>query len=174
MEAIGSCSSRDKFFAYVSEIRDRNGNVIREASWKPLSEIDETNVMKAAYTNLLVNGITRLLGIRNLTWDDLKEFGIDKDKVAKVEYRSSKRTSRKKNSSTSPEKIQENTINTIKKYVEMYPSLQEVITTFLAQEKVNNIEDLSYKQGVGLMREILWAKQDIEKKKGEEDAGTDN
>lgn len=82
MEAIGVCSSRDKFFSWDSQKKE----------WKPLHETDEGNIMKAAYTNLLVNGITRSLGLRNLTWDDLEPFGIKKDMVAKVEYNAGKET----------------------------------------------------------------------------------
>lgn len=76
IEAIGACSSRDKFFAWDS----------REQTYKPLSEVDETNILKAAYSNMMVNGITRLLGIRNLTWENLQKYGIDKGKSARVEY----------------------------------------------------------------------------------------
>lgn len=71
IDAIGTCSSKDVFFAKV------NGE------FKPLSEIDETNIMKSAYSNCIVNGITRLLGIRNLTWAQVK---IDRSKVATVTY----------------------------------------------------------------------------------------
>ncbi len=43
---------------------------------------------KAALTNLFGNGITRILGIRNLTWTDLKEFaGITQDQVTAIQYR---------------------------------------------------------------------------------------
>lgn len=76
IEAVGACSSRDKFFAWDS----------KNQVFKALSEVDECNIMKAAYSNMIVNGVTRLLGIRNLTWEQLKEFGVDKEKVAKVEY----------------------------------------------------------------------------------------
>lgn len=76
VEAVGTCSSKDQFFAKVS------GN------WKPTSEIDETNIMKAAYSNCIANGITRLLGIRNLTWEQVKLGGVNVDKVAKVKYAS--------------------------------------------------------------------------------------
>jgi hypothetical protein len=77
IEAIGACSSRDKFFAWDSHAKE----------FKPLPEVDETNIMKAAYSNMTVNGITRLLGIRNLTWEQLTAFGINKDNVSRVEYR---------------------------------------------------------------------------------------
>ena len=76
IEALGSCSSRDKFFAYDSN----------SGEFKALSQVDETNIMKAAYSNLMVRGITQLLGIRNLTWEQLGEFGVDKGKVQKVVY----------------------------------------------------------------------------------------
>jgi len=76
IEAIGTCSSRDKFFSWDSGKKE----------WKPLSDFDETNIKKAAYSNLMVNGITRVLGIRNLTWEDLEPFGIKKSDCARVEY----------------------------------------------------------------------------------------
>ncbi len=82
IEALGACSSRDKFFAWDS----------KEQTYKPLSQVDETNIMKSAYTNMIANGITRLLGIRNLTWEQLKEFGVDQEKAAKVQYGGKKAT----------------------------------------------------------------------------------
>lgn len=73
IEAIGLRSSRDPFFSRKKE-RDI-----------PPSEVDRTNVIMASYTNCVGNGITRLLGIRNLTYEDLKAAGIDTDKIKKVE-----------------------------------------------------------------------------------------
>lgn len=73
--AVGTCSSKDAFFAKVKD------------EWKPLSEIDETNIMKSSYSNCIVNGITRILGLRNLTWEQVKEGGIDVNQVAKIEYK---------------------------------------------------------------------------------------
>lgn len=83
IEAIGACSSRDKFFAYDSATK----------SFKPLAQVDETNIMKASYSNMMMNGITRLLGIRNLTWEQLSEFGVTKDKAQRVSYGGAGKTS---------------------------------------------------------------------------------
>lgn len=80
IEAIGTCSSRDKFFAWDKSAEGGKG------AYKPLHDVDETNIKKAAYSNLIVNGVTRVLGIRSLTWDDLAAFNITKEGVAKVEY----------------------------------------------------------------------------------------
>jgi hypothetical protein len=79
IEVEGSRSSRDDFFKkYVWE----NGKKIGE---KPL---DKRDLKMAALTNLLGNGITRLLGIRNLTYTDLQKFaGITQDQIGKVEYK---------------------------------------------------------------------------------------
>lgn len=77
IEAIGACSSRDKFFAWNSY----------DKTYKTLGEVDDINIMKAAYSNMMVNGITRLLGIRNLTWEVLDGLGVKKDHAAKVEYK---------------------------------------------------------------------------------------
>lgn len=78
IEVVGTCSSKDQFFA------KRGGELL------PLSEIDETNIMKAAYTNMFQNGVTRLLGLRNVTWEQLEAAGIKKSEAANVEYKSGK------------------------------------------------------------------------------------
>lgn len=83
--AIGTRSSKDGFFKkykYVGEGEKK------ERIELPVSEIDRGDVKKSAYTNLIANGITRLLGIRNLTYADLTEYaGITKDQVTVVEYK---------------------------------------------------------------------------------------
>jgi hypothetical protein len=85
IEAIGIRSSKDGFFKKYSQ-KDADGN--REEL--PSSEIDKGDVKKSAYTNCIGNGITRLLGIRNMTWDELRAAGITKEKSDRVEYGSSK------------------------------------------------------------------------------------
>lgn len=72
--AIGTCSQKDQFFAKA------------KGEFKPMSEIDETNIRKAAYSNMVVNGVSRILGIRNLMWKELEASGIHKDKASKVSY----------------------------------------------------------------------------------------
>jgi hypothetical protein len=74
IEAIGSRGTKDPFFS-----RARGED-------KPVSEIDRNDVKKAAYTNLLGNGITRMLGLRGMTWEEVKGAGIDQSKTGKVDY----------------------------------------------------------------------------------------
>lgn len=85
IEAIGTRSSKDGFFKkYTYEGQGENKKKIE----LPPSEIDKGDVKKAAFTNLLGNGITRILGLRNLTWSDLEEFAkIKKDQVSRVDYK---------------------------------------------------------------------------------------
>lgn len=64
IEAIGSRSSRDNFFSKA------HGRALDPGT------INRGNVKKAAYTNCIGNGVTRLLGIRNLTWQELAHAGI--------------------------------------------------------------------------------------------------
>jgi len=90
IEAIGSRSSRDGFFS-VRYKKDENGNSVKIEI--PPSEIDKGDVKKAAYTNLLGNGICRLLGIRNLTYEDLKEVGITKEMITRFEYKTNEKSS---------------------------------------------------------------------------------
>ena len=75
IESIGTCSSRDSFFAKA------------KGAWRLLSEIDETNILKSAYTNALSNGVTKLLGLRNLTWEEVEKFaGFKRGDVAQVRH----------------------------------------------------------------------------------------
>lgn len=73
--AVGTCSQKDQFFSMAK------GQV------KPASEIDETNIRKAAYSNMVVNGVSRILGIRNLTWTELERAGIKRSEANKVNYK---------------------------------------------------------------------------------------
>ena len=73
--AVGTCSQKDQFFAMV------------KGQMKPSSEIDETNIRKAAYSNMVVNGVSRILGIRNLTWAELERANIKRSEANKVNYK---------------------------------------------------------------------------------------
>lgn len=86
IEAIGTRTSKDDFFSWGGK--------------RPPSEIDRGDVKKAAYTNCVGNGITRLLGIRNLTWDDLASAGIKKENVGKIEYKKAEMSSEAKDQRT--------------------------------------------------------------------------
>jgi len=72
--ATGTASSRDKFFSM------KNGERL------PLSEIDETNLIKKCATNGRHNAIVRLLGLQNLTMDEVKDFGIDVGQLKGTAY----------------------------------------------------------------------------------------
>ena len=74
IEAIGSRGSKDGFFS------KSHGDDI------PASEVDRNDVKKSAYTNLLGNGITRMLGLRGMTWEEVRGAGIDQAKAGKVDY----------------------------------------------------------------------------------------
>jgi len=81
ISAEGSRSSKDPFFKKY----DWNNGVKTE---KPISAIDRRDVRMASLTNLLGNGISRLLGIRNLTYADLEAYaGIKADQIGKVDYK---------------------------------------------------------------------------------------
>lgn len=75
IEVVGTRSSKDPFFG---------GSKDRQI---PPSEIDRNDVKKGAMTNCIGNGVTRLLGIRNLTWADLESAGIHQGQVGKVRYK---------------------------------------------------------------------------------------
>jgi hypothetical protein len=83
IEIEGSRSSKDSFF---KQNLYQDGKLLRE---KTVEERDnKRDVKMAALTNLLGNGITRILGIRNLTWQDLETFAnIKQAEVGKVDYK---------------------------------------------------------------------------------------
>ena len=81
IEVEGSRSSKDGFFT-------QNNWVNGQKTPKDVRDRDnKRDVKMAALTNLLGNGITRLLGIRNLTYADLEKFaGIKQSEVKGVKY----------------------------------------------------------------------------------------
>jgi hypothetical protein len=70
IEVVGTRASDDPLYGKV-------GGALR-----PLSEIDEGDIRKASYTNALARGVSIMLGLRNLTWEEL---GVKPDEVQKVE-----------------------------------------------------------------------------------------
>jgi len=102
----GSRSSKDPFFSKKSKYE--NGE--KKSIEVPPSEIDRTDVQKGAITNAIGNGITRLLGIRNLTWEDLEAVGIKKAQISKVDYKKTQTTENKPDSKENkPDSKPENT-----------------------------------------------------------------
>lgn len=75
MTAVGLCSARDKFFGF------------RKGEWIPVDEVNENHIEMKAMNNMLVNAVTRSLGLRGLTWDILTKAGIKKREVSSVEYK---------------------------------------------------------------------------------------
>ena len=96
IEAIGSRSSKDPFFKRYIYVNGQRKEL-------PPSEIDPGDVKKAAYTNCIGNGITRLLGLRNISYDDLEKVaGIKREQITRIEYRN-----KSKQEDATPTEIQE-------------------------------------------------------------------
>jgi len=70
IEVEGTRASDDPLYA------KRDGELL------PMSEVDEGDIRKASYTNALARGISILLGLRNMTWE---EINIDPKSVQKIE-----------------------------------------------------------------------------------------
>lgn len=79
VSAMGTCSSRDKFFA------SRGGHLMS------MGEVDEPNVVKKCATNGRGNALRRLFGFHGITWERLGALGIDRSKASSVEYDSKKK-----------------------------------------------------------------------------------
>jgi hypothetical protein len=81
VDDIGTCSSRDDFFAK------------KGGEWKKLEDVDMTDIKKKAVTNLYGRLIRRCLGISNVTEVELKAAGLDLSKFERVEYQTKKQKS---------------------------------------------------------------------------------
>lgn len=79
IDAEGTCSSRDQFLGTQTGLG------------RPLSEINEDDIMKAGLTNCRVNGISQLLGVRDMTWDRLEQLGIKRSETGKVNFKTGSR-----------------------------------------------------------------------------------
>lgn len=75
IEITGTCSQKDKFFGK------------KQGKLKLLSEIDECSIIKKAQTNMVVRGIKTILGIRNLTWAEIRGGGVTQSATAAVSYK---------------------------------------------------------------------------------------
>ena len=125
--AVGACSSRDSLYG------------MKGGEYKPLSTIDEPSVMKAAHTNLIVNAITHMLGLRNLTWKQLENAGVDISKIKKVEYKTgSKGGSQEKNLS---EKALKKRDEIGKMLDDMYAGDQEAIESYCIRVSTFTIKE---------------------------------
>ena len=69
VEAIGTRSSKDDLFAK------------RGDTYLPMSEVDEPSIKKASVTNCVGRGISEMVGLRNITWEELAEYGITRGKT---------------------------------------------------------------------------------------------
>lgn len=99
IEIDGSRSSKDPFFKEY----DYPANSPR-VERKINERTNKRDVKMSALTNLLGNGITRMLGIRNMTYSDLLEFaGIKKENLGKVSYGKNKPEVKKTRSKSTSE-----------------------------------------------------------------------
>lgn len=84
-EVVGMRSSRDPFFTARYE-RQPDGS--SERITLRMEEVNERDVAMSSQTNAKVKGITEVLGLRGLTWEDLADYGITPEGAAgRVSYR---------------------------------------------------------------------------------------
>lgn len=109
ISVIGARSTKDPFFKRYE--KDNKGNLkydeYNNKIEQPKANIDATDVKKAAYSNFVMQGIVRILGIRNLTYEELEEYtGITSANITKVEYKTTnKKTSSGANNAASEKQI---------------------------------------------------------------------
>jgi hypothetical protein len=81
---MGTCSARDQFFSSRYESDATTGALKR--IYLPAEAVDQPNIVKAAYSNMIANAVTRVLGIRGLTWEQLEQLGFDRKKATAVQF----------------------------------------------------------------------------------------
>jgi len=82
ISVMGTCSARDPFFSTRYENEQR--------ILLPAEAVDQPNIVKAAYSNMIANAVTRVLGIRGLTWQQLEQLGFDRKGAASVRFQDRK------------------------------------------------------------------------------------
>lgn len=88
IEVVGSRGSRDPFFSEFTEwVPGEGGKKIPQKRQRDVAEINERDVKQSAYSNMYVNGVTRLLGLRGLTVEMLKRAKLDPSRMPGVTYR---------------------------------------------------------------------------------------
>lgn len=80
--ALGSCASDDPFVASRWEWSEQDRRKIKIQI--PHEDVAYDNVVKAARANCLVNGVSALLGLKNVEVKELEEMGIDTDAIETV------------------------------------------------------------------------------------------
>jgi len=95
IDAIGACSSKKPFHA------------MEHGKRKHIEDINEMNILKDAYSNMVENGVTRFLGLRGLDWETLEKAGIERKKVSKVDFKTKGSTSTTSSRNTSTTTSQE-------------------------------------------------------------------
>jgi hypothetical protein len=112
LPVMGTCSSDDDFFSTehselpynpenpehktalesgegrLSGTGDKQTIYIRRQI--PASEVTRENIEKSALTNLIVNGVTRVLGIRSISAKELEDCGIKVAEIGGFEYGSTR------------------------------------------------------------------------------------
>lgn len=94
VEDIGVCSQRDKFFGMA-------GGTLKE-----IEDVDMANIKRKAVTNLYNRLIKRVVGLMNVTVDDLVAAGLDVKKIPKIDYKKGSQKVTKTFSSAYQEKLQ--------------------------------------------------------------------
>lgn len=110
LPVMGTCSSDDDFFSTErSEVPYNEENPEHKLALEsgegslsadkktiyirrqiPSAEVTKENIEKSALTNLIVNGVTRVLGIRSVSEKDLTDCGIEVAKIPGFEYGSTR------------------------------------------------------------------------------------
>lgn len=91
---IGTRSSKDKFFAAYTVWE--NGK--RRTKFKEMTEVDITDIKKAAVTNFEIRAISKFAGLRNVSFKELELAGLDIKLIAKVPYEDKKGKGKSKKS----------------------------------------------------------------------------
>jgi len=81
VEAIGTRSSKDLLFAK------------RGDTYLLMSEVDEQSIKKSSSTNAVARGISAMVGLRNITWEELEAHGIKREGTHSVKRSSQTATS---------------------------------------------------------------------------------
>lgn len=100
LAVLGTCTSKDQFFSTRYETTAGK----RERVTLSAEEVNQENVLKSARSDMVRNAVVGILGLRNLTWDLLAQFGFKPEEAATVRYADRKQEESKSPNPTPPAK----------------------------------------------------------------------
>jgi ribosomal protein S12 len=90
--AIGLASTKNTFYRSRKETDPETGKEV--TVYLPYEEVDISNIIQHAYSMMIRNAVTRVIGLRNLSWEQLEKAGLKIEDIPAVRFKRQKEAER--------------------------------------------------------------------------------